>query len=253
MVAIEYDGEARHNSENRIKNDEKKNIICDKAGIRLIRIREPHLPMLDNCVVIVRSDTTTSESLNQAIISVFEHLGLHSPNVDTDSDSGHILDQYATKKYENSLSYCFPEIASEWHPTKNGNMNPERISKGSTKTVWWLGKCGHAWQMRVSERTRKTRIAMNGKTIKAQGCPYCSGKRILVGFNDLKSQFPDIASEWHPEKNGTLTPETVFAKSGKNVWWKCQNGHEWPAKIYARTKETSCPYCSGKKKYRQIN
>jgi hypothetical protein len=33
---------------------------------------------------------------------------------------------------------------------------------------------------------------------------------------------PELAKEWDYEKNYPLTPEDVFAKSGKKVWWKCR-------------------------------
>ena len=147
--------------------------------------------------------------------------------MDIDSDSGVILEQYATKKYENSLSYCYPDIAAEWHPTKNGRLTPDRISKASRRNVWWLGKCGHEWQAVVSERTAPEKILKNGRTRKPYGCPYCSGKRILVGFNDLQSLFPEIAAEWHPTKNGSLKPADVTCATNKRIWWQCKEcGHQ---------------------------
>ena len=47
----------------------------------------------------------------------------------------------------------------------------------------------------------------------------------------LSVTHPDIASEWHPEKNGSVTPEQVVAGSNKKVWWICPEGpdHEWQA------------------------
>ena len=223
-TAVEYDGEVWHNSEKRKKNDEKKNAICKEAGIRLIRIREPRSPEINTCTVIHRTDSTSNESLNQAINQLLDVLGSSTINVDIDSDSGVILDQYATKKYENSLSYCYPDIAAEWHPTKNGRLTPDRISKASRRNVWWLGKCGHEWQAVVSERTAPEKILKNGRTRKLYGCPYCSGKRILVGFNDLQSLFPEIAAEWHPTKNGILRPTEISRGWGNVV----MNGNPLP-------------------------
>ena len=244
MTAVEYDGEAWHNSEKRKKNDEKKNVICKEAGISLIRIREPRLPEIDSCIVVHRTDSTSNESLNKAICQLLDLLGSSIVNVDIASDSGVILDQYATKKYENSLAFCCPDIAAEWHPSKNGKLTPDRISKASRRNVWWLGKCGHEWQAVVSERTTPERLLKNGKTKKAYGCPYCSGKRILVGFNDLQSRYPEIAAEWHPAKNGVLRPTDITPGSSKKVWWLGKCGHEWQSTPNKRCNDNSqCPIC----------
>ena len=41
-------------------------------------------------------------------------------------------------KGENDLATVNPVLAKEWHPTKNENLNPEDITSGSSKEVWWL-------------------------------------------------------------------------------------------------------------------
>lgn len=69
--------------------------------------------------------------------------------------------------------------------------------------------------------------------------------RLIVGVNDLATVNPKLAAEWDSEKNGDLKPSDVMSGSDKLVWWKCQKGHEWKAKIYRRGKRSDgCPYCS---------
>jgi hypothetical protein len=82
----------------------------------------------------------------------------------------------------------------------------------------------------------------------ASGCPYCSGRKVLAGFNDLATIKPKIAEQWHPELNGDLTPQMVTIGSHKKVWWQCADGHVWKAIIYSRTgaRKSGCPVCSGK-------
>ena len=64
---------------------------------------------------------------------------------------------------------------------------------------------------------------------------------------------PKITKQWHPTKNGNLTPYDVTAGSGKKIWWKCNvfDDHEWESTIYDRTRNDNrrifCPCCSGKK------
>ena len=71
--------------------------------------------------------------------------------------------------------------------------------------------------------------------------------KLTVGVNTLDVCFPKVAAEWDYERNGTLSPSGVTAKSGKKVWWRCDKGHEWEAAVCNRTLyNTKCPYCSGK-------
>jgi hypothetical protein len=58
-----------------------------------------------------------------------------------------------------------------------------------------------------------------------------------------------LAKEWHPTKNGDLTPDDITYGSGKKVWWLCKSKHEYQAVVYNRTGNNSgCPYCAGNRK-----
>ncbi len=135
---------------------------------------------------------------------------------------------------DNCLKTINPRLAKEWHPTKNGNLTPENVTAGSGKRVWWLCKKGHEWLDTVTSRNSRGR-----------GCPYCSGKAVCQD-NCLQSINPALAKEWHPTKNGNLTPKDVTAGSNKKVWWKCKVGHVWKTTITSRNVGRGCPYCSGK-------
>ena len=140
----------------------------------------------------------------------------------------------------NSLATLNPNLAKEWHPTKNGDLTPEDVSIGSEKKVWWI--CDeaddHVYDMAVFYKAGKRK----------QGCPMCNGNRI-VRSNSLATTHPKIAKQWHPTKNGDLTPEDVISGSKKKVWWKCDKGedHEWKAKLENRRQGHGCPICSGMK------
>ena len=138
---------------------------------------------------------------------------------------------------ENDLATVNPRLAAEWHPTKNGTLLPTQVTANSNKKVWWLGKCGHEWQVAVSTRAR------------GNGCPFCSNKRILSGFNDLVSTHPNIAAEWNHARNGKLSPRQFTYGSTSRVWWICSKcGYEWETTICNRTCgyfKTGCPKCSG--------
>ena len=136
----------------------------------------------------------------------------------------------------NDLQTKYPEIAEEWHPTKNNGLLPTDVTKNSNKKVWWLGKCGHEWS-----------VSINSRTGKGHGCPYCTGQQVLTGFNDLQTKYPEIAAEWHPTKNGNLRPTDFTKGTHKTIWWLGKCGHEWPAPINRRVSQGShCPICTGK-------
>ena len=144
-------------------------------------------------------------------------------------------------KGENDLQTVNPTVAKEWNYEKNNGLTPMEVLPNSEKKVWWKCKNGHEWQAIIGNRN------------KGQGCPYCSGKKVLKGFNDLQTVNPTVAKEWNYEKNNALTPTDVTPGSNKKVWWKCDKGHEWQAYICHRNKGSGCPYCSGKKVLKGFN
>ena len=147
---------------------------------------------------------------------------------------------------ETPLATAFPEIANEWHPYRNGERTPEQVPVFSNLNAWWICPLGHEYRATTAHRTNA-----------GSGCPYCAGRRVLPGFNDLATREPVVAAQWHPSLNGALTPEKVTTGSSKRVWWECANGHVWKAVIYSRAsgKKHGCPVCAGvvrKKKYPKI-
>lgn len=135
---------------------------------------------------------------------------------------------------KNDFATLYPELAKEWHPTENRDIDCKNISRGSGKKVWWKCENGHEWEATVLSRK-------NG-----HGCPYCAGKAVKVGCNDLATTNPDLAKEWDIKRNGDLTPKDVTAGSNKKVWWKCDKGHEWRASVNNRNRGSKCPYCDKK-------
>ena len=42
------------------------------------------------------------------------------------------------KGYTKSLAETHPDLAAQWHPTKNGELTPYDVTAGTDKSVWWL-------------------------------------------------------------------------------------------------------------------
>lgn len=141
----------------------------------------------------------------------------------------------------NCLVTTHPELVKEWHFVKNGDKTPYNILSGHKEDVWWICPEGHEYEAKPYHRTSKS-----GQT----GCPYCNGTNKLLYEDSLEYKSPLIAKEWHPTKNGDLKPSEVFNSSNKEVWWLCENGHEWQQRISTRTRESAiaeCPCCRGLK------
>ena len=100
------------------------------------------------------------------------------------------------------------------------------------KKAWWICEKGHEWE------------AVIGSRISGVGCPYCANKKVLKGYNDLATIDPELAKEWHPSKNGSLTAADVTPASGVKVWWICPYGHEYQTQVCSRKAGSGCPKCS---------
>lgn len=134
----------------------------------------------------------------------------------------------------NSLGSLNPKLAAEWHPTKNGKITPYMIMPGSNKKAEWICEDGHEWSATVNSRNQ------------GSGCPFHPHRsnKTIDDTNCLAIVNPKLVIEWHPTKNGNLTPYDVSCGSNKKVWWKCKKGHEWQATIGSRNLGCGCPYCS---------
>ena len=131
----------------------------------------------------------------------------------------------------NDLATTDPELAKQaygWDTTK--------FSRSSNKKLTWVCNFGHTWTAPISNRSS------------GSGCPYCSGKKVLKGFNDLKTVNTKLAiqaTEWDP---------SLFTRSSnKKVTWKCNLGHIWNATVNNRAKGDGCPFCGGKKVLKGFN
>ena len=240
-IAIEYDGLLWH--ENKYDNDVKKNELCEQAGITLIRVREQGLPILPNCSnvkIIIRENNDTDSALVDVLKELFYLLHMEC-DIDLIRDRVDIYNKYVEYDISHSLATENYALAKEWHPTMNGKLSPYNVRAGSGKKVWWLCSKGHSYQAVIACRN-------NGG-----GCPYCSNKKVLKGYNDLATVNPELVKEWHPIKNGDLKPTDVTCGSGKKVWWLGRCGHEWEAVICDRHAGNGCPYCINKKVLQRYN
>ena len=120
-----------------------------------------------------------------------------------------------------SLAETHPELAAEadgWDPAIGVTF--------SHKSLPWICNLGHKWESKVSDRS-------NGNN-----CPFCSGKRVMSGFNDLATTHLDLAEQAHG-----WDPTTISSGSHKKFEWKCEQGHKWHSAIEWRVRGSGCLVC----------
>ena len=132
----------------------------------------------------------------------------------------------ATDTY--NIEVLHPEIASEWHPSKNDALSPRNVTPGSGLRVWWRCRKGHQWAAVVRSRTR------------GSGCPRCYRNGLVKGKPIVGS---GLLTEWHPSLNPGLNPRTLTTAYNRRLWWLCRNGHEWEATLRSRLSGKICPHC----------
>ncbi len=144
-------------------------------------------------------------------------------NVSETSSGCAVCTGHQVKKGFNDLATTHPELSVE-----ADGWDPSEITQGSNLRKDWKCSLQHQWSALVSVRTSKH-----------SGCPYCAGKKVLPGFNDLKTLNPMIGNQafgWDPT--------TVTIGSSKRLKWQCGERHIWTTTVLARSQGYGCPTCA---------
>ena len=122
----------------------------------------------------------------------------------------------------NDLSTTNPELSKQAH-----GWDPSTVTFASDKQKEWKCEKGHIWISRVADRTS------------GNGCPVCSNKKVITGFNDLATTHPELAKEAHG-----WDPKTVTYGQRRKFEWICENRHKWKATVNDRSTGYGCPSCA---------
>lgn len=136
---------------------------------------------------------------------------------------------------KNNKKYLLEEFSE-----KNAISSDKVYKSSNLLLIWNCFKCESEYEQYLYNRTCQN-----------TGCPYCAGQRVNH-TNCLSTTVPDVAKEWHPTKNGKLTPNDITKNSQKKIWWQCDKGHEWVAKASTRTEGKGCLVCSSSKGEKQV-
>lgn len=172
-LAIEYDGEAWHKKHTE-KREERKYLLCKKRGIKLFRLREkmPGLPSNIADQMFSMDKLYEPKNLEKMIAELLKRINFSSTwmlgcpvDINIERDRSEIL-QYKTDLKTKSLKHQYPDVAREWHPSKNGSRLPEHFQGGTDFKAWWeCPTCSNVYHASISKRTGGT------------GCPLCGIER----------------------------------------------------------------------------
>lgn len=135
----------------------------------------------------------------------------------------------------NSVGATRPVLAAEWDPANT--KRPDEVSIGSDFRAAWICR---------NDDTHRWIAAVSSRPASGAGCPFCSGKRPTEA-NRLDVNRPALALQWHPTKNGALTPADVTVGSNRRVWWLCPQdaAHVWATTVRSRALDhDGCKWCA---------
>lgn len=140
----------------------------------------------------------------------------------------------------NCLAVECPELALDWHPTKNLPLTTTNTAYGAHKRVWWkCNTCAHEWEAYINNRRKQYKHPGQPGT----GCPNCIG-RVRTLENSFAAANPNLIEEWHPTKN---LPDIIYgiARTSPTKYnWVCKVcEYEWQATASSRSGGAGCPQC----------
>lgn len=127
-----------------------------------------------------------------------------------------------------------PRFMDEYATDLNGDLDPAKISTGSSVRLWWRCDMGHEWQ-----------ASPNGR--RDSGCDRCAAAALAVRRHAAErktvADIPALVTRWaEPD----IDPSTVPLASRKKFRWRCAAGHEVVRRASASELTHTCAQCSGR-------
>jgi hypothetical protein len=245
-IGVEIDGVYWH----RRRSDQElaKSAAFETAGVQLFRLREEGLsPLSERDVAFKYSEDEflVISRLVSSLLNFAEFPEQQSAKLRNYIEGPGLINETLYRKLVanlpapppgHSLADKYPEIARQWASDLNAPLSPEHFRPQANKKVWWRCENDHTWK-----------TTPNIRVFQGTGCPSCPRRVPLPPADrNLAAANPDLAKEWHPEKNGELRPADVWPNSNQKAWWQCSKEHEWSATVASRAAGAGCPYCSGR-------
>jgi len=148
---------------------------------------------------------------------------------------GLLMNNYTHSRFHQSNPYTIQNIKL-WLELNNKTFKllSLKFKKATEKLIWECLNCEKEFKTSWHDIYSGT------------NCTHCTThSRIVTIYNCLATTNPELASEWHPTKNGDLTIYNVTYGKADYIWWKCSKcNHEWEASLNNRSRGRGCPKCS---------
>lgn len=141
-----------------------------------------------------------------------------------------------THTEDSRLLSRYPEIERIWDYENNDGLIPENILCSTRATFNYKCHSGHKWN-----ESLPTLIQNNF------ACAYCSGRRLLPGYNSVSDVYPHLVDEWNTKN--LYNHDILLYTSKVTISWNCHVcGQSYYSGLDEKINGTStCPYCNGEK------
>ena len=221
-MAVEYDGSKWH-GDDKLGRERRKYLLCKEKGISLIRIKENRNHWQDDLGIsdyIVRCIPGRKDFyyLTVAVMTVLDIMG--------DIDFAEL---FSTSNY--------PKFPTQFPTFGLDSSDPFPALTFDSGIL-----LNNVFPTPVLVPTLKTDVDVARDRLAILETYYGE-----IDGHNLETVYPEIAKEWHPEKNGRLKPNMFSPACCDKVWWLCPNGHSYQAAVSERTRRNGgCPYCYGR-------
>ena len=128
----------------------------------------------------------------------------------------------------------YPQLMLDWEQSLNHDLFPSTLSSGSRKKITWhCHKCGRIWQASLNNRVNGTGCTCDAMERKSKNFR----QHLIKRDGSLAETRPDIAKQWHPTLNGTLTPNDITEHSMYKAWWVGEDGVAWQSVVSVRCRK----------------
>jgi len=179
-LVIEIDGFPWHKDKS--EKDLAKNIIFEKNGYSVLRIRDPRLDIIVCNTIICNLTDLSLIDYNKIMEWINTTFKCNIVKYNEYKNTEYYKEIQASKmtvKYEESIEYIFPESKKIWDYEKNYPFTPSQLTQGSCMEIWVKCCSGHSWKRKLSHLFRTIKDKKH-----IMKCPECikpkSNKRILL-------------------------------------------------------------------------
>jgi very-short-patch-repair endonuclease len=190
-LVIEIDGFPWHKDKS--EKDLAKNIVFEKNGYRVLRIRDPRLDTIVCDSIICNLTELSLVEYGKIVEWINIKFNRNIVKYDEWKNTEYYKEIQISKmsvKYEESIEYLFPESKKIWDYEKNHPFIPSQLSQGSCMEIWVKCSSGHSWKRKLSHLFR---------TIKGEKhymkCPECCKPKSNKTIIQIKGKIYKSISE----------------------------------------------------------